>query len=199
MCPPLTPNQAAELAAAALADTFAALEIAQVGRRIAVFEGDPTGVVPADWEVIPQRTGGLDVRLADAFDDVLRSAGSSGEGSSGEGSSAVLVAMDTPQVSADQINEALAALETHDAVIGMTDDGGFWIVGLQRACREVFEGVPMSEASTGQAQLHRLQSLGMSVAVVDTVRDLDTIEDVIAVTEAFPSLQLSAWWRGVVR
>jgi uncharacterized protein len=193
MCPPLSHEQAAQLAGAALADTFGSVDGADARRKVAVFEGDPTGIVPADWEVIPQRVGGLDVRLADAFDDVL------GTRTSGESGShcAVLVAMDTPQVTARQIDAALDALDTHDAVIGFTEDGGYWIIGLQQACRQVFVGVPMSEATTGEAQLRRLQSLGKSVLVLDTLRDLDTVDDVIAVADGFPLLQLSKWWRSV--
>jgi uncharacterized protein len=191
MCPPLTHGQAAQLATAALADTFAAAAAATADRRVAVFEGDPNGVVPPGWEVVPQRTGGLDVRLADAFEDVLDTGATQSAGC------AVLIAMDTPQVSSQQLEDAFAALTTHDAVIGMTDDGGYWIIGLNEPCRKVFEGVPMSQSTTGQAQLDRLTGLGLTVAVTDSLRDLDTVADVAIVAEAFPGLQLSAWWRSV--
>ena len=183
MCPPLSHIQAAELARASLADTFAACAAAEPDRLVAVIEGTDPAWVPVGWEVFYQRTGGLDVRLADAFDDVLA-----------DGGRGVLVAMDTPQATPLQIAGALQQLDFHDAVIGMTDDGGYWIIGLTRPVRESFLGVPMSTDSTGQAQLDRLQSLGYSVAVVDTVRDLDTITDVGLVSDQFPHLAVSQWF-----
>jgi uncharacterized protein len=189
MCPPLSLEQASQLASAALTDTFSAVNSAQVDRRVAVFEGNPAGVVPQDWEVVAQRTGGLDVRLADAFDDVL--------GTDCYGQSAVLLAMDTPQVTSQQIEAAFDLLVTHDSVIGMTEDGGYWIVGLNVARRKVFEGVPMSQPTTGAAQLQRMYTLGLTVAVTDTMRDLDTVEDVQQVALDFPDLLLSRWWGGV--
>ncbi len=189
MCPPLTHEAAAELAAASLADTFAAVGLADVDQRVAIFEGDPQSVVPSGWLVIPQRTGGLDVRLADAFQDVIDVANDAND------CGAVLIAMDTPQVSSSMLDFALDELQTHDAVLGLTDDGGYWIVGLRAARRDVFEGVPMSQANTGAEQLKRLRSLGLSVAVLDQLRDLDTVDDVAAVSAEFPDLQVSSWWR----
>ncbi len=192
MCPPLSPEQAAALARGALADTFAACQGVAAGRHVAVIDapaslvGLPVAWIPPGWEVVAQRTGGLDARLAGAFEDVLQ-----------RGESAVLVAMDTPQATTTQIQHALDALRTHDSVIGMTDDGGYWIVGLNAARAEVFVGVPMSTDATGAAQLARLESLGLSVATVDQLRDLDTIDDVRSVAQEHPHLMVSQWFVGI--
>jgi uncharacterized protein len=187
MCPPLSAVQACELAAAALADTFAACSAVPARRHVAVCDGDPVGWVPPDWAVVAQRTGGLDVRLADAFDDVLCN-----------DEPGVLVAMDTPQATTAQIENALQFLASHDAVIGLTEDGGYWLVGLKMPNRSVFEGVPMSTDRTGAAQLARIESLGLSCAIVEPLRDLDSVSDVEAVAAQFPELNISKWWKGVL-
>ncbi len=189
MCPPLSPDQAAALARAALTDTFVACDALAADRRVAVVDGPsaagdlPDEWIPSGWEIVPQASGGLDVRLAAAFDDVLRT-----------GDRGVLVAMDTPQATPDQIQLALLALEAHDAVIGMTDDGGYWIVGLNAARSDAFLGVPMSTGTTGAAQLERLQSLGLRVATVDQLCDLDTVADVSAIATNHPHLLVSQWF-----
>ncbi len=188
MCPPLTFDQAASLAAAALRDTVAACEATAqeqgTCRLVAVFEGDPAGWIPTTWDVVPQRTGGLDERLADAFEDVLV-----------DDEVGVLVAMDTPQATPDQIRQALDALDTHDAVLGFTEDGGYWIVGLRVPNRHAFAGVPMSTDHTGADQLKRLQSLGMNVAIVEPMRDLDTVADIAWVAKTYTHLQVADWWQ----
>jgi rSAM/selenodomain-associated transferase 1 len=186
MCPPLTPDQAASLARASLLDTFAACQTVTCARRVAVVDGSPEGWVPQGWGRVPQRAGGLDVRLADAFEDVL-----------GDDEVGVLIAMDTPQVSTRQLDRAFELLAGHDAVIGLTDDGGYWLIGLSHAAREVFEGVPMSTAQTGARQLERLHQLGLRVAIIEQLRDLDTLADVAVVAAEHPRLHVSRWHTGL--
>ncbi len=190
LCPPCSPDQAAEFAAAALIDTFSAASQCRADRLVAVFDGDPSAVVPASYEVIAQRQGDLDVRLADAFEDVF----ATGDGPDGDPT--LLIAMDTPQVTAELLDHAFNALDRHDAVIGMTEDGGFWIIGLTTSNRAVFEGVPMSTNSTGAAQRSRLESLGLTVSVLPTLRDLDTAPDVQWLAQTFPHLRTSKVWVG---
>jgi uncharacterized protein len=186
MCPPFSPEQAAELALAALADTFAACEAVGVDRLVAVIDGAAGEWIPGDWDVVHQRGGGLDQRLAAAFGDVLQPT-----------DRGVLVAMDTPQATPGQIQGALQALRSHDAVIGMTEDGGFWIIGLNAPRADAFVGVPMSTNGTGLAQRARLQSLGLSVATIDVLRDLDTVDDVRAVAGDHPHLLVAQWFSGL--
>lgn len=67
LTPPCTPEQAAALAEAALADTLATLGRVPAGRRLLVLDGEAGSWLPPGWQVVPQRGGGLDVRLAAAF------------------------------------------------------------------------------------------------------------------------------------
>ncbi len=67
LCPPFLPNEAAELAAAALADVLDAVRAAPAARRVLVLDGDPDLVDTRGFHVVPQVVGALDVRLAAAF------------------------------------------------------------------------------------------------------------------------------------
>lgn len=167
LCPPCTPQEAAALAEAALADTLDAVAACGAGRRIVALDGAPGPWLPPGFEVVPQVGGGLDRRLAAAW------AGAGGPG--------VQIGMDTPQVTAGLLDEALASLDGTSAALGLAVDGGWWAVGLRRPDPRAFLRVPMSTAGTGAAQLARLRRLGLDVTLLPTLVDLDTAADLPAV------------------
>jgi rSAM/selenodomain-associated transferase 1 len=174
LCPPCTPEQAARLAAAALADTLRTLAtVPGVSRRVCVLDGVPGPWLPSGFEVLPQRGDGLDERLAAAFADV--------------GGPSLLVGMDTPQLTPLLLADALARLHRTGAVLGCAPDGGYWAIGLRRATDALFHGVPMSVATTGAAQLARLREHGLQVDVLPALRDVDTIDDARAVARSCAS------------
>lgn len=174
LCPPCTPEQAAALAEAALADTLQAVAATPVARRVCVLEGEPGPWLPAGFDVVAQRGDGLDERLAAAFEDV--------------GGPALLVGMDTPQLTPALLADGLDALALPgtDAVLGLAPDGGYWAIGLRRPDRALLEGVPMSTADTGAAQRRRLLDAGLRVAMLPELRDVDTIDDARIVAGAAP-------------
>lgn len=174
LCPPCTPAQAATLAGAALADTLDAAEAAPVARRVLALEGEPGEWVPDGWEVFPQRGDGLAERLAAAFVDTAQPA--------------LLIGMDTPQVTTKLLVEGLARLQEPgvDAVFGAAADGGFWAIGLRRPDPAVFAGVPMSSSWTGRVQRARLDELGLACAELPVLRDVDRMADARAVARLAP-------------
>jgi glycosyltransferase A (GT-A) superfamily protein (DUF2064 family) len=147
-------------------------------RRVLVLDGEPGEWLPPGWVVIEQRGDGLAERLADAFDRV--------------GGPAFLVGMDTPQLGPQQLDAALAALTTHDAAFGAATDGGYWGIGLRSADSAVFAGIPMSRRDTGLAQRARLAALGLAVASLPPLRDVDTISDARAVADVAPGGRFAA-------
>lgn len=181
LCPPCTPADAAALAEAALEDTLAVMAMAPVGGpRVAVLEGDAGPWLPDDFEIVPQREGDLGDRLAGAFAELARPA--------------VVIAMDTPQVTSGLLADAVKALgrADTDAVLGLTDDGGYWAIGLRRADPRVFADVPMSSPRTGAVQLARLRELGLATALLPRLRDVDTFDDALAVAAEVPDSRFAA-------
>ncbi|GAA4638089.1 hypothetical protein GCM10023196_094470 [Actinoallomurus vinaceus] len=176
LTPPYTPEQAAALAEAALADTLAAVAATPAARRVLVLAGRPGPWLPEGFEVIPQRGGGLDERLANAFADA--------------DGPAVLVGMDTPQVAPAALTRAVRSLEDGDAVFGPAADGGFWLIGLREPDPRLFLGVPMSRPDTGAHQRARLR--GMRVTTLDTLTDVDTADDAVRVAAQAPGTRFAA-------
>jgi len=174
LCPPCTPQQAAEVAAAALADTLDAVDAtvadAQWGhvRRVVLLDGRPGEWIPTGYDVLAQRGDELGERLANGFDDL------------GPG---VIVGMDTP-AAGPWLGEALRVVTTGCDVIGLACDGGYWVIGLSATNREVFDGITTGASHTGLAQLHRLHRLGRPVRMLPMARDLDDIDDLRAHADA---------------
>jgi len=185
LTPPCTPQQAATLAQAALVDTLQVVASTPATRRVCVLDGDPGDWLPAGFELIPQRGDGLEERLAAAFEDV-----------SGP---ALLVGMDTPQLTPELLHDAGRRLldSMVDAVIGLTDDGGYWLIGLKRARRALFTGVPMSRDDTGVRQLERLEQHGLRVSHLPRLRDVDSIDDAAAVAQLAPATAFAAAWNAI--
>ena len=177
LCPPLTPEQAAQVARASLLDTLDVVAALDVRRRVVVLDGDPAGLVPAPFDVLPQVAGGLDARLAGAFAaiDPARSG------------PALLIGMDTPQVTSALLVASAEALLEHDAVLGHAEDGGWWAVGLHRSDPQAFLGVPMSADDTGAHQERRLVERGLSPYLLPALRDIDHAADLAAVAALMPA------------
>jgi len=180
LCPPLTPTEAAAVAEAALVDTLAAVAATPASRRVLVLDGVPGPWLERGFEVVPQRGDGLAARLGAAFADV--------------GEPALLVGMDTPQLTPALLEAALARLAAPgtDAVLGPAPDGGYWAIGLRAPDPEVFAGVPMSSAGTAAAQRERLAQLGLTVGELEALRDVDTFADARAVAAQAPGTRFAA-------
>jgi hypothetical protein len=171
LCPPCTPRQAATVAAAALADTMAAVSAVPRATRTLVLSGQLPA--PAGWRVVPQRGDGLAERLNHGFADTARA-----------GLATLLVGMDTPQLSPGLLAAALATLGSDgvDAVLGPAVDGGWWALGLRDPAHAVaLLGVPMSTPHTGAHTLAALRARGLRVAALPELRDVDTADDAWAV------------------
>ena len=180
LCPPCTPEQAAALADASLRDTIKAVAAAPARRRIVALEGEPDGWLRPGFELHQQRGNGLAERLGQAL--------------VAAGGPALVVGMDTPQLTGPLLREAARRLTEPgiDAVLGPAVDGGYWTIGLRRPDRSVFSGVPMSRSDTFAIQWRRLDSLGLRTTLLPPLRDVDTIEDAAAVARASPGTEFAA-------
>ncbi|MFH0241424.1 DUF2064 domain-containing protein [Streptomyces sp. HK10] len=165
LTPPFTPVEAARLAEAALADTLTVVAALPARRRVLVLDGRPGPWLPDGYEVLPQCSGGLDERIAAAFGAC--------------DGPALLVGMDTPQLTAGLLAPALVpdAWEHRAAWFGPAADGGFWALGLADPDPALVRGVPMSTGRTGALQRRRLLEAGLAVRDLPVLRDVDTAED----------------------
>ncbi len=193
LCPPLTADEACAVAWACLHDTLRAVAAVPATRHVLVLEGAAGEWIPPAFEIVAQRGAGLDERLAAAFTDV--------------GGAAVVIAMDTPQVTAPVLTDALRHVVDGDgsagprAAYGAAADGGFWLLGLSDGVDPdaVCAGIPMSVEHTGAAQLERLAGLGLPVHHVPSLRDIDLADDLWAVADVIPDSDIGRLARSLRR
>jgi rSAM/selenodomain-associated transferase 1 len=93
----------------------------------------------------------------------------------------VIIGSDVPDISPAYIESAFEQLTAHDAVLGPSEDGGYWLLGLRKPRPELFSDMPWSTDSVYGETLRRLTDAGLSVYKAPLLRDLDTIEDLQAV------------------
>lgn len=171
--PPLSLEQAAELAAAAIQDTLSAAAAIPATRRILLFDGNLLPPGSEEYDVMTQVPGGLDVRLGAMFDEC-------------EGPTA-LIGMDTPQLTPELLAPMFDEWPAEvDAWFGPATDGGFWALALARPDGDLLRGVPMSRGDTGSIQLQRLERAGLRVAMLPALTDVDTIENAREVAGSAP-------------
>jgi len=184
---------AARLAAAALLDTVATCAAAFDECHLAL-DGDLADAVEgralldatAGWHVFAQCDGSLGSRLAHAHEHVA---------AFGTGP-VVQLGMDTPQVTPAGLRAVAAEARAGSAVLGPALDGGWWVLGLAdgRGARALV-GVPMSTARTHALTRDALAGAGLRVHGTETLRDVDTLADAVAVAAAAPGTRFAAAWR----
>ncbi|WP_420369889.1 TIGR04282 family arsenosugar biosynthesis glycosyltransferase [Curtobacterium sp. L1-20] len=177
LTPALTPEGAARVAAASLADTLATVRALPAARRVLFFDGTVLPDGAEDFDVIHQTTGGLDERLGALFDAV--------------DGPLLLVGMDTPQVSAAHVAPVFDD-PARDAWFGPAEDGGFWALYLREADGAHLRGVPMSQDDTGAVQRARLTDAGLDVGTLDVLLDVDTVPDAERVADLVPDSRFAA-------
>ena len=171
LCPPLTHHGAASVAAAAIEDTLAVVRAVPVARRVLVLDG---AYAAAGFALQPQAHGPMDARLGAAFDDADPAL------------PALLIGMDTPQLSAALLQQAAEALLAHPAVLGLAPDGGWWALGLQRPDGALLRGVVTSRDDTGVRQRERLEQAGLAPYALPELRDVDDVHDARAAALVAP-------------
>jgi glycosyltransferase A (GT-A) superfamily protein (DUF2064 family) len=172
LTPPYSPQEAAALAEAALADTLHTVAATPAAHRVLVLDGSPGPWLPPGIDVVPQCGGGLDARLAAAF--------------AHRPGPALLIGMDTPQVTPELLDVDFTGC---DAWFGPAADGGFWALGLADPGRAeaLLRGVPMSTPVTGAVQRERLRAAGLRVRDLPCLRDVDTAADAAEVAALAPT------------
>jgi rSAM/selenodomain-associated transferase 1 len=168
MQPALSAAQAADLAAAMLADVTAAARAtgAQVWWSYAGVRAVLDALRPADVRLLAQVGDGLGPRLAHAHTTLH-----------GHADRVLLVGADCPTLDAAALCAAIALLDDHDLVLGPADDGGYTLAGTRAPAPSLFTAVPMSTAHTAVDTLAEARRLGLRAVVTAARPDLDRVSD----------------------
>lgn len=190
------PGAAADLAAAALLDTLdaahasgAQVVVAVTGDLMLAARRDEVRTALRGVTVLEQRGIGLAERLVNAHADAHELAGCG----SADRPSVFQVGMDTPQVTAGMLADALAAARSYDVVLGPATDGGWWGLAVSHpGLAEVLAHVVMSTPSTGRLTRAALEATDAEVHSLSPLRDVDEWPDAVAVASQAPAGRFAA-------
>ncbi|MCR6490554.1 DUF2064 domain-containing protein [Amycolatopsis sp. OK19-0408] len=194
LCPPATPRQAAQVAAASLMDTLEAVVATPGARPVLAMAGDLDDAEAAPQlrrmldgiPVVRQRGAGLGERIAAAHSDAAALF---------PGQAVLQIGMDTPQVTPSLLDSCRCSLAAPDvdAVLGPADDGGWWLLGLRDPrCAAAITSVPTSRADTGERTFDALRDSGLRVCPLPRLSDVDTFDDARAVAAALPGSRFAS-------
>jgi rSAM/selenodomain-associated transferase 1 len=173
LTPPLTPEEAASLNICFLRDTAAAIAQTMSERAacgIAVFTPPNANeayadILPEAFDLVPQRGDGFGERLVCATEDLLRLGFAS----------VCLIDSDSPTVPQSAFSQAVDFLNRSEdsVVLGPSDDGGYYLIGLKKLHRSLFEGIDWSTGRVLEQTKQRAEELGLPVNLLPTWYDVD--------------------------
>ena len=92
----------------------------------------------------------------------------------------VLIGSDCPEISESLIDEAFEKLSDADSVIGPSDDGGYYLIGLSRFLPEIFDDIEWSTSSVLTSTVKALDDVEATYHVLKKLNDIDTESDLNA-------------------
>jgi rSAM/selenodomain-associated transferase 1 len=173
LCPPLTPEQASALNICFLRDTTENIhQVTEAGNSTGLVVYTPVGdeaafegVLPTGFQLLGQRGDGFGERLLHACEDLFSC-----------GFSAVcLIDSDSPTMPQDALLQAVARLSCPGdrVVLGGSDDGGYYLIGLNRLHQRLFEQIDWSTERVLEQTLERARQIGLKAELLPTWYDVD--------------------------
>jgi rSAM/selenodomain-associated transferase 1 len=173
LVPPLTPEEAAELNKCFLRDTAAVISNAagaDTACGIAVYtpvgaESAYIDVLPSDFSLLPQRGDEFGERLYFAVEDLFKC----------DFDSLCLIDSDSPTVPAENFEQAVELLSASEdrVVLGPSDDGGYYLIGMNKPHRHLFEQIDWSTERVLNQTMQRATEIGIEVKLLPTGYDID--------------------------
>jgi rSAM/selenodomain-associated transferase 1 len=173
LTPPLTPEEAAALNTCFLCDMTAAIATAateKVARGIAVYtpvgaESAYTEILPAEFQLVPQRGTAFGERLVFAMEDLFQLGFAS----------VCLIDSDSPTVPQTAFAKAATILAQPEdgVVLGPSDDGGYYLIGLKKLHRALFDDIAWSSEHVLQQTIERARQINLKVHLLPTWYDVD--------------------------
>jgi rSAM/selenodomain-associated transferase 1 len=200
LCPPLLATEAAALYRCFLLDKIATVGALANAQPVIAYTPDEARAefdeLAPGFSLVAQHGPDLGARLHETLAGLL-AAGHAG---------AIAVDSDTPTLPGDLLQQAVQCLSRPgpDVVLGPTEDGGYYLIGVRLPHRELFDAVPWSTSDVLDVTLRRASDAGLEALClapwfdVDTPDDLERLRttlDADATTPAGATRRLLASWR----
>jgi len=173
LCPPLTGPEATALYRCFLADKVAAVGRLTGAQPVVAYTPDDAreelAALAPGFALVAQPGPDLGARLFGVLDRLLA------DGHTG----AVAIDSDTPNLPLRFLQQAVDILLEGgpDVVLGPTEDGGYYLIGVRAAHRELFEAMPWSTPAVLAETLRRADAIGLRSVRLPSWFDVDTADD----------------------
>jgi len=127
------------------------------------------GWVPESFELFRQEGENLGERMYNAFSHLLKF----------NAEKAVLIGTDIPDISSSLIEKSFEYLDDHEAVIGPSSDGGYYLIGLSKLNKDIFTGIQWSTGKVLENTLIKLKERNLSYKLLPELIDIDKESDIM--------------------
>ena len=185
LCPPLTPDEAATLHGSFILDTLERTKAAVT--RLKLPFDRYLACAPSSTlvffkimeerqtvKLLDQEGEDLGARMHRACETLFK----------GGYQRVLIIGTDVPSLPLDYYKQALMLLEKHDLVLGPALDGGYYLIGLSKPAPLLFENMPWSTDQVLALTREKANSLGLTIGLLPEWRDVDRIDDLLALIEA---------------
>ena len=174
LCPPFTPEAAAEFYGCLMRDTLAlAVRLQGVDLTLAFTPSSAIdyfqSLVPDGFRLISQKGNGLGERLSNALGHHLDQGYRK----------AVIMNSDGPTLPLDYLADAFAGLDHADVTLGMGHDGGYYLMGVKHLYPELFQNIAWSTERVIPQTLEVCRRLKLKVQRLPVWYDVDVEADLM--------------------
>ena len=173
LTPPLAPDQASALNICFIQDTAENIQqVTEAGNSAGLVVYTPVGdesafdgLLTPGFQLLAQRGDGFGERLLYASEDLFSC-----------GFSAVcLIDSDSPTMPQDALLQAVERLSRAGdrMVLGGSDDGGYYLIGIKRLHHRLFEQIDWSTERVFDQTLERAREIGLQAELLPTWYDVD--------------------------
>lgn len=173
LCPPFSTTEAAELYRCFLLDKIGQVRMLTKASPAIAYTPEEGRIFFEEFApgfvLLPQRGPDLGSRLANTFAQLF---------AQGYGA-AMAIDSDTPTLPPLYLQQAIDLIATPgvDLVLGPSEDGGYYLIGLRKLYRDLFEDMAWSTAEVMPETIRRAETQGLRVACLPTWFDIDTADD----------------------
>ncbi|AFZ47956.1 Protein of unknown function DUF2064 [Cyanobacterium stanieri PCC 7202] len=121
------------------------------------------------WQFIPQQGKDLGEKMFSAIESNFKSTQKP----------VIIIGIDCQSLTVDILEKAFFALDNHNLVLGKAEDGGYYLIGLQKPRKELFENIKWGTKTVYQDTINIAKKSNLSIFNLPILADIDRPEDLV--------------------
>lgn len=91
----------------------------------------------------------------------------------------VIIGSDCPDITEVRIESAFSELDSAEVVMGPTEDGGYYLMGMKKLYPELFENMRWSTNHVFPDTIRKCEDLHLTYSLLPVLNDIDEMKDLI--------------------